>query len=241
MPGLILDADTWLRLRHSLSTKHIHGLNFQFVPPDVIDNIGEFTELQELFFGFGTLYQLPHWIRFLTGLRKLVFLNISLSRVPEWIAELKQLTELVLWGNRFTAFPAQLLHLPSLEYLDLYTTNGAIDEIPPDIIQLEHLENLGVRGHPIQRPPLEVVNQGVEAIKNYWRQRQDEGVDYLCEAKLLILGEPGAGKTSLANKIRDAAYVLKPEEVSTEGIEVAPWMRRARRCPPPRWAWRARR
>ncbi|MBI4875825.1 MAG: hypothetical protein HY822_14410, partial [Acidobacteria bacterium] len=38
-------------------------------------------------------------------------------------------------------------------------------------------------------------------IKNYWRQRQEAGVDYLCEAKLLIVGEAGAGKTSLAKKI----------------------------------------
>ena len=39
------------------------------------------------------------------------------------------------------------------------------------------------------------------------------------EAKLLILGEVGAGKTSLANKLINANYTLR-EEKSTHGINV---------------------
>ena len=45
----------------------------------------------------------------------------------------------------------------------------------------------------------------------------------LYEAKLLIIGEGGAGKTSLAKKIEDENYKLKPEEKSTEGIDVIQW------------------
>ena len=221
IPGLILDGGAWLRLRHSLSSKHIRGLYVG--DPDLFDKTSELTELQELVLYDISNDQLPEGIRLLTGLRTLRFLAAPLRMVPEWIAELKQLEQVQLQSNRFPAFPVPLLRLPSLRYLNLSTRAGAIDEIPPDIVQLKHLTYLNVDGHPIQRPPLEVVNKGVEAIKNYWRQRQDEGVDYLCEAKLLILGEPGAGKTSLANKIRNAAYELKPAEVSTEGIEVAPW------------------
>jgi len=48
-------------------------------------------------------------------------------------------------------------------------------------------------------------------------------VDYLAEAKLLIVGEPGAGKTSLAKKILDPDYVLDATEDSTEGIDVMAW------------------
>jgi hypothetical protein len=75
----------------------------------------------------------------------------------------------------------------------------------------------------MQTPPPEVVDKGVEAVKNYWRQRNESGVDYLCEAKLLIVGEAGAGKTSLARKIQDQSYELKPAEISTEGIEIIRW------------------
>jgi GTPase SAR1 family protein len=51
----------------------------------------------------------------------------------------------------------------------------------------------------------------------------DEGTDRLYEAKLVILGEPGAGKTSLAKKLVDAHYALSPTEKSTEGIEIVCW------------------
>ncbi len=60
----------------------------------------------------------------------------------------------------------------------------------------------------------------MDAIRDYWRQRADTGVDYLCEAKLIILGEAGAGKTSLARKIENPDYKLREREKSTEGIDV---------------------
>ncbi|MEH1904201.1 MAG: hypothetical protein V7L04_23010 [Nostoc sp.] len=43
------------------------------------------------------------------------------------------------------------------------------------------------------------------------------------EAKFLIIGEGGAGKTSLAKKIADENYKLLPEEKSIQGIEVIRW------------------
>lgn len=57
------------------------------------------------------------------------------------------------------------------------------------------------------------------------RQLQEEGTERIYEAKLLIIGEGGAGKTSLANKLIDSNYTLKLEgsttpEKSTEGIDV---------------------
>ena len=41
--------------------------------------------------------------------------------------------------------------------------------------------------------------------------------------KLLLVGEGGAGKTSLAKKIQDERYPLNPLEASTEGINVIRW------------------
>ncbi|HKR13915.1 MAG TPA: COR domain-containing protein [Pyrinomonadaceae bacterium] len=69
-------------------------------------------------------------------------------------------------------------------------------------------------------PPSEVAAKGLDAIRYYWRQRVDTGADYLCEAKLIILGEAGAGKTSLTRKIKDPNYKLNQSEKSTEGIDV---------------------
>jgi internalin A len=44
--------------------------------------------------------------------------------------------------------------------------------------------------------------------------------DYLFEAKMLIVGEPGAGKTSLAWKMENANCDLPKAEETTKGIEV---------------------
>jgi hypothetical protein len=71
----------------------------------------------------------------------------------------------------------------------------------------------------LQGPP-----GNIQAILDFYFQVQDlHETEPLYEAKLLILGEGGAGKTSLAKKLQDAEYELKPEEKSTEGIEVIRW------------------
>ena len=72
-------------------------------------------------------------------------------------------------------------------------------------------------------PPPEIAAQGLDAIRRYWSQERGAGVDYLAEAKLLIVGEPGAGKTSLAKKILDPGYELDDAEDATAGIDVLAW------------------
>ncbi len=87
---------------------------------------------------------------------------------------------------------------------------------------MENLTFLDLQDNPLIRPPIEIASNGIEAIRQYFQQLNQEGVDYLFEAKLLILGEGGAGKTTFANKIKNKNYVLK-EEVSTQGVDVLQW------------------
>ena len=54
----------------------------------------------------------------------------------------------------------------------------------------------------------------------YFRSIDNEEVDLLFEAKLLIVGEPGAGKTSLRYRIMDEGRELPQEDESTKGIEI---------------------
>ena len=60
-------------------------------------------------------------------------------------------------------------------------------------------------------------------IIEYLQQLFKEGQDYIYEAKLLIVGEGGAGKTTLAKKIQNPHYQLRESESSTEGIDVIKW------------------
>jgi len=65
-----------------------------------------------------------------------------------------------------------------------------------------------------------LVEQGKFAVVKQFEGIDKYGTDYLYEAKLLILGEPGAGKTSLARKIINPESELPKEDESTEGIDV---------------------
>ena len=74
--------------------------------------------------------------------------------------------------------------------------------------------------NPLKTPPPEIVKGGKKAIRSYFEQLEEQSEDYLFEAKMLILGEPGAGKTSLTWKMLDPDCALPKEDETTRGIDV---------------------
>ena len=74
---------------------------------------------------------------------------------------------------------------------------------------------------PLTNPPPELVKQGTAAILNYFRERETGGVDHLFEAKMLILGEGGAGKTSLLRRLYQPGQPLPTESETTKGIVIS--------------------
>jgi len=52
-------------------------------------------------------------------------------------------------------------------------------------------------------PTPEIVKQGNAAILSYFEELERQGIDSLYEAKMLVIGEGGAGKTSLVRKLQD--------------------------------------
>ena len=209
---------------HLLESLHIVGFSLEEVP----GGIRSLKRLRAFSLGAAELRAVPNWLGELKQLRSLSFFETGLSTLPDSLGELADLEYLSLWNNRFTEIPEVVFRLKNLTHLGLqcFRTDGCegrIKQIPADILQLPKIETLGLYGQPIEVPPPEVVKEGVAAVKKYWRQQQEAGVDYLAEAKLIIVGEAGAGKTSLARKIEDPAYELKPQEASTEGIDVIRW------------------
>jgi internalin A len=73
---------------------------------------------------------------------------------------------------------------------------------------------------PLTNPPPEIVKQGNAAILNYFRERAVAGVDHLYEAKMLILGEGGAGKTSLLRRLYQPDQPMPTESETTRGISI---------------------
>ncbi|MCW5312506.1 GTPase [Nostoc sp. KVJ3] len=208
--------------------------------PKTLTNLEQLTSLN---LSVNKLRMLPQAV---TGLQQLTTLNLSVNKLttvleavinlkqlttlylrgnelttmPEAIAELRQLTSLDLRGNELTTLPEAIAELQQLTSLDL--SYNKINILPEAIIELQQLTTLNLSGNPIEKPPPEVVTKGFKAIKDYFRQLKVAGTDYLYEAKLLIVGEGGAGKTTLAKKIENPNYQLR-EEDTTKGIEVIQW------------------
>src|SRR5215469_5677201 len=77
-----------------------------------------------------------------------------------------------------------------------------------------------VEGCPLKNPPSEIVARGNEGILNYFAERAGSKIDHLYEAKLLILGEGGAGKTSLLRRLYQRGEELPTEKETTRGIAI---------------------
>ncbi len=160
------------------------------------------------------------WIANLHNLTALGLGECNLREIPKFVGQLHNLEVLNMVYNQITSIPDSLYDLSMLE--TLWLTGNGIKEISPKILQLGNLKQIVLNENPLEIPPSEVAEKGVEAIKEYFRQVNAEGVDHLYEAKLIIVGEGGAGKTSLAKKIENPSYELT-EEDTTKGIEVIRW------------------
>ena len=137
----------------------------------------------------------------------------SMRTIKKNLHELKNICIAIeLSNNNITILPEQFIDVgldikwEKISEEGLYLTSG-----------------VNLYNNPLQSPPIDVIQKDAETVRAYFRQLRQEGKTLLYEAKLLIVGEPGAGKTTFAQKILNAAYELQPEEVSTQGIDVRQW------------------
>lgn len=101
--------------------------------------------------------------------------------------------------------------------------NQVTSFLPPPGI--EALQRLDVSDNPLTHPPKQIVEAGSAAVLNFFQQiAEQEGTVPLYEAKLLIVGQPGAGKTTLQKILADPNYEVPPggdEQVkSTVGVNI---------------------
>lgn len=191
--------------------------------------IGQLLNLQYLYLWGNQLSCIPVKIG---QLLKLQYLNLGeneLSSIPGEIGQLLNLQYLNLGDNQLICIPREIGLLLNLQYL--YLDRNQLNSIPTEIVQLSKLVKLDLRGNPVPIPP-EILGAKLlwsepgdvkEILDFYFRVQNPKETEPLYEAKLLIIGEGGAGKTSLAKKIEDENYQLQPNEESTQGIDIIQW------------------
>ncbi len=159
--------------------------------------------------------------------------SCSMIEIPKEIKELTWLKVLNLKDNNQLNSLTPISNLENLEMLDC--SNTGIYDLTPILplikkgrkVKLTFYEGgINVRGCPISTPPPEIIQQGSTAILKYFEElekaKSKGGTIRLSEAKCLILGEGGAGKTSLAKKLLNPENELPPEQATTKGIDVHP-------------------
>jgi len=132
--------------------------------------------------------------------------------------DLRHLEALNLRGNPLGTV-AGIEKMPQLRFVDLSDTQLIRFVPPPEATGLEHIFLDG--NDQLATPPPEVVAQGRYEIVLFFRKLQSEGSIKLYEAKVLLLGSGGAGKTTLRRKLLKGIGAVMPTEAeSTHGIEV---------------------
>jgi internalin A len=188
------------------------------------DSIGKLASIRNLDFSYNQINVLPSSITSLETLRNINIRNNQIGALPESIGRMRSLIRLDCNSNKLESIPASIGELAQLESLILY--KNLLHDLPSSIALLPNLkeDQFYFGENPWSELPPEIVNQGSKSILRYCWQRLNEGTfDWLYEAKLLIVGEGGAGKTTLSNKLKNANYTLDEQERSTKGIDVTSW------------------
>lgn len=169
----------------------------------------------------------------LKNLESLWLYNNNISNITP-IRKLEKLKGLSLQKNQIIDISA----LKNLECLKtLVLSENPIEELPlwitdfnMEIQWLDEIEDgyITFDNNPLKTPPPEIVRQGKEAVRNYFEQlakskKKHKKDFYLFESKLLIIGEPGAGKTTFARKIQNPKAKMPEQFETTQGIDIYKW------------------
>ncbi|XP_010438250.1 PREDICTED: plant intracellular Ras-group-related LRR protein 7-like [Camelina sativa] len=138
------------------------------------DNIGlELTNLRKLCVNSNKLIILPNSITYLTSLRILDARLNCLMILPEDLENLINLEILNVSQNfqYLSALPSSIGLLLNLLELDI--SYNRITVLPESIGCMRRLRKLSAEGNPLVSPPIEVVEQSLQAVREYLSQKMN--------------------------------------------------------------------
>lgn len=209
--SLIEDA-----IKREATELDLSGIGLSKLPP----KIAKLWNLEALYLVNNELKILPPEIGQLTQLEELYLGNNLLTALPPEIGQLTELRELYIEDNLLTNLPPEIGQLTQLK--EIHLGNNQLTTLPLEISKLTNLAWVGLSNNQLKFPPPEIIKQGVKAIKEYLRtfKVKNRGKK-VYEAKLIVVGQGGVGKTCICNRLIEDQYC--DEEKTTEGIAIKNW------------------
>jgi small GTP-binding protein len=198
----------------NLTTLGLSENQLRSLPAEIV----ELKKLTALDLSYNQLERLPSEIVELKNLTWLYLFGNQLTSLPSEIVELKNLTRLYLYRNQLTSLPAEIVKLKNLTWLDL--SYNQLKRLPAEITELKNLIELNLSENPLEFPPLDIAHKGIEAIRSYFKSLKGEKQP-LNEVKVLLVGDGGAGKTSLVKQVFGEKF--DKHESQTHGINLRDW------------------
>lgn len=195
-------------------------------------SVGELSELETLDLSDNQLTNLPGSLQKLSSLRVASLADNHFRAIPDAVMRWSSLEYLDLssgQGNRIKSFSSGRLTVVSNGGRRILGKKSVLDALHSDMRRLTKLRILLLRGNDLLQLPDELLGDinlsgkwegSVEGILDYYFRTRG-GARPLNEAKLILLGWGGVGKTSLVKRLVHGSF--DPAEDRTEGIEVTSW------------------
>lgn len=206
----------------NLTSLDISGNNLRELPESIVD----LTNLTSLRLSNINLCELPECICKLTKLKELDIGGNNLNRLPVSLKNVRELESLDVSDNRLSAIPDYFGGFPNLKKLDLGMLH--LDALPESLLQLKvpfvsekyfFLLDQGINIYEttLSTQPISLFFQPSELIQAYYNAKKIA----IKDAKVVFLGDGGAGKTHTIMRIRDGGKQKKYDTETTQGIAIS--------------------
>lgn len=168
------------------------------------NEIEDLIYLKKLDLSFVDIEEMPESLGKLTKLESLYLINTKIKELPESLGKLTNLKWLDLSGTKIEELPESLGKLTNLESLELSVTK--LKKLPYSLFQLdleykfeESFWGYGINLYQTQltQMPISLFMQERSLIKAYYEEERR----LINESKVILLGDGGAGKTYLVDRI----------------------------------------
>lgn len=148
-------------------------------------------------------------------------LNFNSIENVDLIENLKNLEHLS-FGDNYIEDIFPLSTILNLQTLNL--SSNKLKKLPLSIFNLQIYPSVSSKGYEvgefdlsgnmIDSPPIEIIWQGIKSVENWYEATKVN----LKEIKIILIGDPKAGKTSLLRRLKNDSF--DKDEVQTDGVNI---------------------